>query len=457
MIEMYDRNGIVANEQTGFVFEMNSNPRDLDSFKVPKESLDYQDNYIQLDDWIIFPYGSSDDLPKVIKQAVQENSTAPGIIEKQVFMILGNGPFLYTEKIQDGQILRDWINDVEIQDWLDSWGDYTKYLQKCAFDYAHMKGHFTKIIASRAQRLGEKNKLSKGEHLNIQKARLCCKKDSVDLKPTHVVVTDNFRFDNVKSFTHLKFYPLFDPANPFEHTNSIQYCNQYTFGDDNYSTPPLFGSLEWLRRSTATPLIFKALSKNSINVKYHVESPQEFWDDEEEKLKQNAAKSGRAYSPREIVLFRQNFLKGLLDVLTSDENAGKVFHSRSILEKGTGINLIERGWKITAIPQNIKDFVESQIKISERADRSLSANMGLNQGISNVGEAGKVNGGSEQIYAYQNFVNSSVYTPELVICQSINAMIKANFPNKRNIKIGFHRTQAQTQSNINPEKRVVPQ
>jgi hypothetical protein len=289
----------------------------------------------------------------------------------------------------------------------------------------------------------------------MNKARLCCHISSKDLIPTHIAVTDNFRFDNIKSFTNLKVYPIFDTNDPFAYPTSIQYANQYTFGDDYYSTPPLFGSIEWLRRSTATPLIFKALSNNSINVKYHVESPQQFWDDEEERLKVNASKSGRPYNPNEIVIYRQNFMRGLLDVLSGDDNSGKFWHTRKKIEVNH-TNILEHGWKITAIPQNITDFVAAQIKISERADRSLSANIGMNIGLSNIGEAGKVNGGSEQVYAYQNFVNSSVYKPEEIICKTLNDILRANFKEK-NLKIGFHRTQAQTQSNINPNERLVKQ
>lgn len=454
MIEMYDRSGIVANETTGFVYELSNNPRDFDTFKVAKESLDYQDNYMRIEDWIIFPYGSSDDLPKKIKTAVQENSTAPGIIEKQVFMIMGNGPFLYTEDIQDGNIVRKWIEDSNIQAWLDTF-DYAKYLEKCLFDYVHMKGNFTKINRNKADRIGGNDFLSRPEHLNMNKARLCCKVDSIDFKPTHVVVTDNFRFDNIKSFTHLKFYPLFDKNNPFANATAIQYSNQYSFGDDNYSTPPLFGSLEWLRRSTATPLIFKALSKNSINVKYHIESPQSFWDTEEDRLKKNAELLGKTYNPNDIVKFRTDFMRKLLDVLTTDENAGKILHTRKVIEVNHS-NILEMGWKITPIPQNIKEFVDAQIKISERADRALGANIGMHSGVSGVGEAGKVNGGSEQVYAYQNFINSSVYTPERISCKTLNDMIQSNFKGTK-VRIGFHRTQAQTQANINPQERIVKQ
>lgn len=453
MIETYGRTGIVANEDTGFTFELSSNPREFDTFKVRKEDIAQPDNYYTVGEWRILPYGVNDNLPSIIKNAVQENSTAPGMIEKKVMMILGNGPFLYSEDIVDGQIKRVWTKDANIQKWLDTW-DYETYLSKCAFDYEHMKGHFTKAFRNRAQRIGNANMIAKLDHLMINESRLACHISATDLTPTHIVVTD-YSFDTLDSITNMKVYPILDINNPFKHPTTATYCNQYTFGDKNYSTPPLFGSIEWLRRSTATPIIFKALSKHSINVKYHVESPQEFWNLEEERLKKNAEARGVEYNDSEIVVYRNKFMRELLKVLASEENTGKVWHTRKILEVN-GNNIIEHGWKITPIPQNIKDFVQAQIQISERADRALTANIGMNQGISNVGEAGKVNGGSEQIYAYQNFMNSSVDIPERIICKALNEAIKINFPST-NLKIGFHRNQAQTQSEIAPEKRIVNQ
>lgn len=453
MIEIIGNTGIVADEVTGFTFESSNNPREFDTFKVDKEELNYQDNYFTIGEWRILPYGTNDNLPKVIKNAVQENSEAPGMIEKKVMMILGNGPFLYIESIKDGNVVREWVEDKDVQDWLDSW-KAEKYINKCATDFEYMKGHMTKVHKNRAARIGGEEKIAKLEHLQLQESRLACHISSNDLTPTHIVVTD-YSFSTLSSIISHKAYPLFESNQPFKHNTCAMYCSQYTFGDKYYSTPPLFGSIEWLRRSSATPIIFKALSNNSINVKYHVESPQEFWDREETRLKENAEKSGKEYHSNEIIDYRRNFLKELLKVISGVEKTGKLWHTRSILEV-QGSNILAHNWKITPIPQNIKELVDSHIKISERSSRALSANIGMNQGISNISEAGKVNGGSEQIYAYQNFMNSSVDVPERVILEAVNEAIKVNFPNKK-CKVGFHRNQAQTMSNINPSDRPINQ
>jgi len=121
-----------------------------------------------------------------------------------------------------------------------------------------------------------------------------------------------------------------------------------------------------------------------------------------------------------------------------------------------GTQLLEHGWNINPIPANISDFVKAQIDISEASDRKLSANLGMGQGISNTGEAGKVNGGSEQLYAHANFMNSMVYTPERVICQPTNEAIKVNFPDTE-LKLGFFRNQTQSLANVSPSKRPVNQ
>lgn len=450
MIELYGNQGIVTSETTGFTFEVTSNPRDLDSFKTSKEEIAVPNTFYHVGEWRILPYGDKDDLPRVIKKAVQENATAPGMLEKKMMMIWGKGPYLYTEEIADNNIIKKLAFDKDIQDWLDSW-EYKDYLMKCAVDYDYMKGSFTKVYRSKATRVGGIGKVAKLEHVVMDNCRLACHISATNLKPTHAVETD-FNFSSLDSVLNMKVYPLFSSKEPFKHPTTITYSNQYTFGDENYSTPPIFGSVEWLRRSTATPLIFKALSKNSINIKYHVESPEEFWNQQEERLKEQCVRTGQTYEDKMLVDFRREFLQDLVKVLSSEENTGKLWHTRKIVEV-QGNNILEHGWKINVIDQKIKDFVSALIQISERADRSAAAGIGLHGSIGNIAESGKSDSGSEQLYAYQNFVNSGVEVPEYVICKTLNQAIKINFPSK-NIKIGFHQTTTKREQDVAPKNRI---
>src|SRR5690606_28525936 len=67
----------------------------------------------------IVPYGRNNDLPTVIRKLMDENSLAPGIIERQIGLLYGNGPALFRYEINDqGRIERRYDRHPEVQKWL---------------------------------------------------------------------------------------------------------------------------------------------------------------------------------------------------------------------------------------------------------------------------------------------------------------------------------------------------
>jgi hypothetical protein len=229
----------------------------------------------------------------------------------------------------------------------------------------------------------------------------------------------------------------------------------YSFCTDYYTVPDIYGSLEWLKRSTAVPLIFKALSKNSINLKYHIVSPQKFWDNKRKEIEANCNAAGKVYKPSMLLEYQKSFLDKIGVVLSGDENTGKYLHTTNEFTI-EGTNLIEHGWEIKVIDQNIKDFVEAQIKISERADHALSSGLNLHSALGNVSESGKSDSGSEQIYALKTFLQTGIDIPEMIIMKAINYALMINFPNK-GLKLGFYHTNPEKEQNIAPEKRLINQ
>jgi hypothetical protein len=230
----------------------------------------------------------------------------------------------------------------------------------------------------------------------------------------------------------------------------------YSFCTDYYTVPDLYGSLEWLNRSTAVPLIFKALSKNSINLKYHIVSPQAFWDKKQKEIEQNCTKTGQVYNAKLLLDYQKSFLEKISVVLSGQENTGKYLHtSKSFTVEGT--NLVEHGWEIKVIEQNIKDFVTAQIAISERADHALSAGLNLHSALGNVSESGKSDSGSEQLYALKTFLQTGIDIPEMIIMKAVNYALKANFGTKK-LKLGFYHDKTDPkEQNITPSKRLINQ
>lgn len=448
-IEYIGRDAIVETPKVSFTYQVSETPRDFYKLKSSDDYLDWNERYNYIGDYIVYPYGSCNDLPDIIKKVVQENYLAPGVLKKKTQLLWGLGPMLYTEKMETTGLVREWTEDDVVMKWLESW-DYQSYLLKACVDFQHIEGVFSKIELSKGARLG-KNFISRLIHLYPDRTRLSSLKEVDDREATHAIVTD-WSFSTANSLTKYKVYNLFDFTKPFENKNAVIYSNMYSFCTDYYTVPDLYGSLEWLRRSTAVPLIFKALSKNSINLKYHIVSPQAFWDKKKEAIVENCVKRNIEFKESMIEEYQTEFLKKVSEVLSGEENTGRYLHTtKSFTVDGT--NLIEHGWEINVIDQKIKDFVDSQIAISNRADHAISGGIGLHSALGNVSESGKSDSGSEQLYALKNYLLTGIDIPEMIVMKAINYAIKANWPEKK-VKLGFYHMAPEKEQDVTESKRV---
>ena len=453
-IEYIGRDAIIDTPDVAFTYQVSETPRDFYKFKSENNNLDWNSQCSYIGDYLVHPYGANDDLPDIIKQTVQSNNIAPGILKKKTQLIWGMGPVLYKEKLiptKDGnKRIRIIEEDAEIDAWLESW-DYQDYLLSASTDYQHIEGVFSKYELAKGARVGSPS-IAKIIHQYPDRTRLATAKGSKSRKATHAI-TSEYSFKNTQLSTEFKVYPLFDFKDPFLNPNAIIYSNMYSFCTDFYTVPDLYGSLEWLNRSTAVPLIFKALSKNSINLKYHFISPQAFWDKKEKDITANCTQRGVPYKPSMLLEYQKSFLEKISVVLSGDENTGKYLHTtKSFTVEGT--NLIEHGWEIKVIDQNIKDFVAAQISISEHANHALAAGLNLHSALGNVSESGKSDSGSEQIYALKTFLQTGIDIPELIIMKAINYALKVNFPNK-GLKLGLYHEKAEKEEAVTPSERVI--
>lgn len=449
-IEYVGRDAIVDTPDVAFTYQVSETPRDFYQLKGKGNDLDWNNKYNYIGDYLVYPFGANNDLPDIIKHTVQTNYIAPGILKKKTQLIWGLGPQLYTEEITDSILTRKYVMDKAIMDWLKSW-NYEEYLIKAITDFQHIEGIFSRFELTKGARVGQPF-ISRINHLFPDRTRLATAKSSKNREATHAVLS-NYSFNITDSLSEYKVYPLFDFTNPFADPNSVLYSNMYSFCTDYYTVPDLYGSLEWLNRSTSVPLIFKALSKNSINLKYHIVSPQAFWDKKRAEMIENCNKRTLLYKESMLQDFQKAFLEKISVVLSGDENTGKYLHTtKSFTVEGT--NLVEHGWEIKVIDQNIKDFVQAQISISERADHALSAGLNLHSALGNVSESGKSDSGSEQIYALKTFLQTGIDIPEMIIMKAINYAIKVNFPTS-NLKLGFYHAPVEKEQNIAPKDRLI--
>lgn len=457
-IEYHGSGAIISSDKIAYTYQSSNNIDELRELNESRrvDGLDWADQANYVGDFVVFPHGNYNDLPTLIRDVVYNNYIAPGLLKKKTNLLWGKGPKLYVEKFEKGVLIREWQQDSEIEDWLASW-NYEDYLLKQCVDFHVIEGTYTKMSRARGYRIG-KPFIAKLEHCPADETRLgTTKTDYFELKkkkPTHAIVND-WGFRGIHALVDYKTYELYDHKNPFKAPHSILYSNIPSFCVDVYSLPDIFGSLEWIRRSTAIPLIFKALSKNSINLKFHVESPSLYWDRIETKLKDKCTQLGQVYNDDMLKEYRENLFHQITEVLSGAENSGKLWHTMKIYDTD-GHNIIEAGWTIKPIDQNSKDFIESQISIKKAADYSVGTGLQLHPALGGISESGKSDSGSEQLYALKNYLLTGIDIPEMVVCKAINYAIKANWPNK-NLRLGFYHMEPTREQDVTSKDRITNQ
>ncbi|EKB61420.1 hypothetical protein [Bergeyella zoohelcum] len=442
MIEFVDKNNALSiSETASFTFEVIDKKREEHKPWSPLDVFNSRPFSSQYGEWNVFPYGNNNELPIVIRDIIYSNSIAPGILNKKTGLHWGQGPKLYEEKFIDGRLTRYYKDDAEVQQWLDSWG-YEKYLMKCLTDFSHIESCYTKVVLKKGWRIGSVQQISHLEHIVPYKPVVVGKKHT----PTHILL---HKQDDPQYY---EVYPMFDESHPFKSGISIKYSNLYTFCSDFFSIPHILGSIPWIIQSSNVPKFLAALSRNSVNVKYHITSPSEYWDKKREQLKDECTDKNINYDEKMLLKFKRKILKEIQKVLSGIENAGKFWHSEQTLVV-EGMNLMEVGWKIMPIDQKMRDTVQSQIDIANKADQSVATGIGIHSSLGNLTQGGKSDSGSEQYYALNNYLQTGIDMPESVVMEVINAALRINFPHKR-LKMGFYHIAPKRQEEMSEGDRV---
>ena len=88
---------------------------DLDSmlWRIPMRNWEYMPQTIG--GFRIVPYGMDNRLPEQMRDVVSDNNLAPGIIERQMGLLFGQGAFLNQISFENGEIRRIWQSDADIE------------------------------------------------------------------------------------------------------------------------------------------------------------------------------------------------------------------------------------------------------------------------------------------------------------------------------------------------------
>ncbi len=397
----------------------------------------------------IVAYGPGNDLPVMVRDLVQDNNLAPGILQRQKGLLYGQGAFLYRHVIANGKITRQYDDDPQIEEWLRSW-DAKRFIEKALVDYLHVQGFFALHILERGQRLGarlgRKPRIAKLQFIRATNARLEWAESRQLEDVQHIFVGD---FENGCLTSGVQTYPVYDPFEPGKYPVSASYNYSYSFGRGFYSTPAFMGAIRWILRGSDIPTIFRYVTDNGLNLAYHIHSPAGYWEKKRELLRMKYRQEQETEIDARLEKVKNQIMQSITEVLSGKRNAGKFFESVDFYD--TDRNLCS--WKIEAVDQKIKDFVESQLKIGEAANSAITSGMQLHPSLTNIMVNGKLASGSEMLYAHQIYKLSDVAIPEMVILDPINQAIRYNFPDT-DLQLGFYHQSLMTEEQTNPEDRI---
>jgi hypothetical protein len=407
-------------------------------------SASWEANPVVVADKEVIPYGSNNKFPSDIRTIMDANNLAPGILERELGLLWGVGPKLYTEKFTDGKLTRVYLNDAEIEKWLKTW-DWEDYVYKATVEYKYLKAHYTKFHANKGSEIGRTFKIAKLSCIPSSDARLgwVNTRKFEDIKYIHIGDFDNNCQNGMVTL------PVFNRFKPAANPLSAYYYSSYSFARVFYTMPSYYGSLAWIQRSSDVPLVLKNLLTNGMAPSYMIKVPSEYWADKQQRLEEQCKEKGIQYTTAMFEDMKNKVFENVKSVLSGKANVGKMIETVEFMDDhGTRCS-----WTIEAIDHKIKDYIDAQLKISEKADGATTSGIGLHPALSNIIVEGKLASGSEMLYAFKLYLASDTSIPERVIMQGINQAIEINFPNK-NVKMGFYHDIVLKEEDTTPNERI---
>lgn len=149
--------------------------------------------------------------------------------------------------------------------------------------------------------------------------------------------------------------PAFDRFNPFSKPNAIYEHRLHSVDKDYYVVPEWHSNVRILQLAKKIPQWILSNIDNSINIKYHVRIPQEYFENlfPIERYKDDVNAQQAAMLAYELTV-KQN----IDNMLTGAENAGKIFYSKIAIDKDPSSPNYGKpipGWEIVQVPNDIKD------------------------------------------------------------------------------------------------------
>lgn len=454
-------------------------PNERTGLMVPLAVKEYQ----------VWPNGTDNLDPNICDELISGNRLLPSLIEKQITILYGHGPRLYMEEFtEDGKIIRHYLRNERIENWLDGWkqnglpDSFEEYINKCIRSFYYSEGIFSKWHLSRSLRIGGMPgvvPVSGLEHISELRTRLATKGNiqnrlDVEDRDFELVMVGNWGAPSITA--EFKVYNRLDYTAPLSRNCAVSYSKNPNHGNEIYATNVFFNGIkEWVKGCNATPEFINSFLENALSARHHVIIPEAWIESKREQMQalcdENARRKAEGKPMVTIKVGRreleagENYSEDLLDRYISLElqkmtewlsgrgkNQGKVYATRSFLNGNGDVET----WKIEAIDQKYKEYIDALITYDKRADMVLLSAKGIDSSISNITSEGTISkSGADAYYNYMIYLTQQSMA-EHIICRDINFALKLNFPEeyRKGIRLGFYRPNVQRHEDLTPSNRI---
>ena len=437
----------------------------------------HEHQWLSIGGYQVLMRGFNDLLIDEITKEIKENRLLPRLYGKQIKMLYGHGPMLYTASIEDNKLRRQFMVVPEVQQWLESWEQnglqpVDEFCRQNIKNFYYFGDFFCKWRFTRGKRIGMGLPLAGLEALENKHCRLATLRKDV---ATEVIPYSDFRFIAYGRWffggSGYRIYPKFS----FQEVANIQYAaishHRDKSVDEYYGVNETHqGARPYIQGSNKTAHYINSFLKNSLAAKIHIIVPNAWLEskrsqiqklcDENKRRKSkemdlityNGMELGTEYRESLVVEYLRQELRKVSEYLSGESNQGKAYSSISFMD-GQGH---EQQWKFESVDMKYKEYIDALITYDKRTEQALLSSVGLDAAISAVDKEGVISkSGSDAYYNYLIYIMS--LTPEDEICtEPLNQALRLNFPDlyAKGYRFGFYREVPQRQEDVSPSERL---
>lgn len=291
-------------------------------------------------------WGANNNLPAEMTADIEATGILSGAIDLKSRIGSGKGPMpaLIKNITPDGQEVLEFINDNEIDDWLEM-NNAWKYSIDTMIDLFSYGSAFTKMLTSPDRKM-----VTHFKRTQSNKCRFSVIGKSG--RPENVFISGDWsRYTNPKS-EYVQTIPLLDRDYPLLDLHSRTSGNifmlalQYSLrGRDYYPPSPWYSAQKWVKIAQGIPEMKKAMFDNQMTIKYLISIHPKYWE-----LMTPGWSSLKDTEQKKI---KEEFYDTVHETLVGGENAYKTIWSSQVMDDETQ-KLVD-AVKIEAIDDKIKD------------------------------------------------------------------------------------------------------